>query len=107
MPRWLGRVLKRIHELTEARRVRFTLKALHELAALELVVDDALEALHGLRAADSAGRLLSEHTGEWMYVFKPALEDTEVYLKLILRGNCIVVSFHEDQEDTHDDQDET
>jgi len=36
-------------------------------------------------------------TGEWMYVFKPAVADTVVYLKLVVRTACVVVSFHEDE----------
>ena len=38
----------------------------------------------------------SSATGEWLYIFKPALDDKVLYLKIILRGECIVVSFHED-----------
>lgn len=37
----------------------------------------------------------------WMYVFKPRVAETVLYLKLILRADCVVVSFHEegDRED--------
>jgi hypothetical protein len=31
-----------------------------------------------------------------MYIFTPALDDKVLYLKVILRDDCIVVSFHED-----------
>jgi hypothetical protein len=34
--------------------------------------------------------------GEWLYVFKPELAGTVLYVKLIVRLDCIVVSFHED-----------
>jgi hypothetical protein len=49
------------------------LEALRELASLDLGLDeeDALEILRRLRGADSTGRLRSEHTGEWLYVFLP------------------------------------
>ena len=33
-----------------------------------------------------------------MYLFKPQLGVAVLYLKLILRGNCVVISFHEDEE---------
>jgi hypothetical protein len=49
--------------------------------------------------ADFAGRLVSEGTGEWMYVFKPLVAGTPVYLKLVLREGCLIVSFHEDEGD--------
>jgi hypothetical protein len=95
---WLPRVLTRIRTLANERRVWFTLKARRELALLGNGLDeeDACELLAALTAQDSAGRLRSSATGEWMYIFKPALDDRVLYLKIILRGDCIVVSFHED-----------
>jgi hypothetical protein len=32
-----------------------------------------------------------------MYVFKPRVDEATIYLKLILREECVVVSFHEDE----------
>jgi hypothetical protein len=80
-------------------QVRFTLKALRELAALGagLGVQDACDVLAALTADDFAARLESELTGEWMYIFKPAVVGTVVYLKLVVRTACVVVSFHEDE----------
>lgn len=99
MPRWLPRLLRRIHELAGRRRVRLTLKAARELAALGagLDVQDACDVLAALTADDFAARYESEHTGEWMYVFKPVVAGTLVYLKLVVRAECVVVSFHEDE----------
>jgi hypothetical protein len=34
-----------------------------------------------------------------MYVFKPLVAGTPVYLKLVLREGCLIVSFHEDEGD--------
>lgn len=98
MSRWLPRVLIRIRALASDRRVSFTLKARRELAELGNGLDeeDACELLVALKAQESAGRLQSSATGEWMYIFKPALDDKVLYLKIILRRDCIVVSFHED-----------
>jgi hypothetical protein len=98
MPRWLPRILTRIHALATDRRVSFTLKARRELALLGdgLDEEDACDFLVALTAQDAAGRLKSSATGEWMYIFKPALDDRLLYIKILLRTDCIVVSFHED-----------
>jgi hypothetical protein len=47
-----------------------------------------------LTAEDSAGRMASTATHEWLYLFKPKVSGTILYVKLILRDNCVVVSFH-------------
>lgn len=106
MPRWLPRLVKRIHELTGQGRVRFTLKALYELAGLAagLDVQDACDVLAALVSDDFVGRLESERTGEWLYVFKPAVAGSVVYVKLILRSECLVVSFHEDEGEADEEQ---
>ena len=105
MPRWLSKVLTRIRVLAAARDVRFTLKALRELAGLELGLDeeDACEVLSELTAEDSAGRVASAATGEWMYLFKPQVSETILYIKVILRNDCVVVSFHEDEGGSDED----
>ena len=104
MPRWLPKVLVRIRELAAERKVRFTLKALRELAALGLGLDptDACDVLAILTSEDSGGRLGSESTGEWIYVFRPRVAGTLVYIKLILRNGCLVVSFHADKDRDRD-----
>jgi hypothetical protein len=103
-PRWLPRVLLLVAQLATARKVRFTLKARRELAALDFGLDeeDACELLADLTAEDSAGRMASVATGEWMYIFKPALLGSVLYVKLLLRADCIVVSFHEDEGAGHE-----
>jgi len=103
----LPRVLTRIRELAAARKVLFTLKARRELAGLGFGLDqeDACEVLEKLTAEDSAGRLESDATGEWMYLFKPSLAGVVLYVKVILRNDCIVVSFHEDEGDGHEEED--
>ena len=102
MTQWLPRVLLRIHELVAQGHVRFTHKANEELKALGLNQEDGLEIIAGLTAKDFAARLASEATGEWMYVFNPPFGFDFVYVKLVLRGSCVVVSFHEEQ--THEDE---
>ena len=106
MPRWLPRALKRIRELAAERRVSFTLKARREMAALEpgLNEEDACGVLTRLEMGESAGRQMSDSTGEWMYLFKPHVSGEVLDIKVILRNGCIVVSFHEDEEDGRDDE---
>jgi len=83
------------------------LKALRELALLGLDAEDACEALQGLHASDFVRRLLSEKTGEMMYVFKPRVGDVSIYLKFVLRDGCLVVSFHEDENGCDDGEEGT
>jgi len=105
MPRsWRWTILVRIRDLAGQGKVRFTLKALQELAALDLGLDeeDGRQVVATLSAKDVADRLVSRQTGEWMYVFRPTVAETVVYLKLIVRTDCVVVSFHEDEDENHE-----
>jgi hypothetical protein len=103
----LTAALGQIRGLAERRQVRFTLKALQEMADLGLGLDpeDVRDVLASLRSTDFAERVQSKLTGEWMYVFKPRVGDVGVYVKVILRDDCLVVSFHEDERP--DDEEET
>jgi hypothetical protein len=107
MPAWLPKTLTRIRELAAARRVLFTLKARRELAQLDLGLDevDACDALSRLEQDDFFERRASVRTLEWMYVFKPSVGGTVLYVKVIVRGDCIVISFHEDEEEEAYDED--
>jgi hypothetical protein len=42
--------------------------------------------------------MASAATGEWMYLFKPQVSATILYVKVILRNDCVVISFHEDED---------
>lgn len=97
MPRWLPMVLKRIHDLAAAGAVRLTYKAEREALLLGLSPEDVLGVIAGLCTGDSGGRVASETTGEWMYVFKSDVGGQVLYVKLVLRKDCVVVSFHEDE----------
>ena len=101
----LSRVLRRVRALAAERRVRFTLKALRELATLDLDATDACDAIAALKPSDFVQTLVSDATGEGMYVFKPRVAETRIYLKLVLRNGCLVVSFHAD-EGAYDDEEE-
>jgi hypothetical protein len=97
MPRWCSRILVKIHSLASTGRVALTRKATQELAALDLDLrpQGVGQILLGLQASDAIQRLRSEHNGSWLYVFKPAVEGQAIYLKLTVRENCVVISFHE------------
>ncbi len=98
MPGWIPRILTLIRDLAKRRRVRLTYKARREVAALGIGLDqtDVCDVLARLTREETVGRQASEHTGEWMYVFRPRLAETVVYLKVILRSDCVVISFHEE-----------
>jgi len=101
---WGTAILRRIRRLAAERKVRFTLKSFQELARLGMGLDedDACDVLANLRPKDVVGRLVSDKTGEWMYVFNPSVCGSELYLKVALRGGFVVISLHE-QEDGDED----
>jgi hypothetical protein len=103
MPRWLPKVLKRIHVLAAAGEIRLTYKAEREALLLGLSPEDVGDVIVVLGARDSAGRLTSETTGEWMYLFRPHVGMRTIYVKLVLREDCVVVSFHEDEGGGHEE----
>ena len=107
MPRWLPRVLARIHRLAAHGKVRFTDKAYDELRALPLALDvqDAHTILASLGLNECAGRVVSGAAAEWLYVFKPQIAGIALYVKIALRQTCVVVSFHEEGGDEHPDRD--
>ena len=101
MAAWLSGVLDRIHKLADESKVRLTVKAIAEVRGLGLglAVSDVVDILTALSPADSAGRLRSSASSEWLYVFKPTVAETVLYVKVVLRGDCVVVSFHKDKSD--------
>src|SRR5260370_5106674 len=101
--RWLTAVLARIREMAARRKVRFTMKALQELAALDMRLDeeDAGDVLANLAPSDLVERLVSKKTGEWMYVFKPSVGAVVVYD--VLRSDCVGISFHEEDDQIDED----
>ena len=103
--RWATSVLRQIRGLAAQRKVRFTLKALQELGRLGMGLDeaDACDVLVNLTRSDLVGRLVSEKTGEWMYVFKPSVAGVVAYVKVVVRADCVVISFHEEEESDEDE----
>ncbi len=103
MPGWLVRILERIHEFAAEGRYRLTYKALREAESLGFAPEDVQGVLVRLGTSDSAGRVASRTTGEWLYVFKPCVGAEVLYVKLIVRNGCVVVSFHEDEGGGHEE----
>ena len=97
MPRWLKDVLARIREMRATARFasRIRRSANWPRSISDWTRTIAAKSLEGL-TIDSAGRNRSVITGEWMYMFKPTVGGTLLYLKVIVRGSCIVISFHEE-----------
>ena len=83
--------------------VAFTLKALRELTLLDLDPEDACEVISELGLGDFDSRFRSALTSEWMYVFKPEVSSATLYVKLVVRSNCDVISFHEDESNDIDE----
>jgi hypothetical protein len=65
--------------------------------------DDACDVLANLTRRDLVARLVSDKTGEWMYVFKPSVAGFVVYVKVVVRADCVVISFHEEEESDEDE----
>jgi hypothetical protein len=103
VPRRVPRVLTRVCALAADGKLRLTYKAQREALGLGLAPEDVLDVVLGLTGDDAAYRLVSRRTGEWMYVFKPRVGGQRLYVKLILRDECVVVSFHEDEGAGHDE----
>ncbi len=101
MARWLLRVLHQVHSLAEAGEVTLTRKAQQELVELGLLFEwtDVVDVLSELGAEEFVGRVQSDVSAEWLYVFKPVVIDCVMYVKLALRRDCVVISFHEDRDD--------
>ena len=99
MPRWAASALAAIRDRVARGQVRFTLKSLTELARLGGGLDEAdiCEILAELAPGDVHARLRSTSTHEWMYVFKPHVGAMILYIKIIVRASCIVISCHDDQ----------
>jgi Motility quorum-sensing regulator, toxin of MqsA len=102
---WATLVLRQIRGGAAQRKVRFTLKAFQELGRLGMGLDqdDACDVLAKLAPSDLVERIVSEQTGEWIYVFKPSVAGIVVYVKVVLRADCVVISFHEEEESGEDE----
>ena len=104
MPLWLRTVLTRTRELALARKVFFTLKARCELGQFRV---RHRRTGRMRRPGEPVGRGLRP-TAEIardgrMGLCLQALAGTILYVKFVLRNHCIVVSFHEDRGEGHEE----
>jgi hypothetical protein len=96
MARWITRTVARIRAFVLSDRVRFTRKARQERRALPMDIEDAYAVLRTLRPVDGPERRWSSASRDWLYVFRPIHGGVRLYVKVALRDECVVVSFHED-----------
>lgn len=65
------------------------------MAELELSIDDALDALAAISVEQLDRRVPSDQSGEWLYIFDvEGPDEVALYVKVLLRNGCLVVSFH-------------
>lgn len=67
---------------------------------LELSQEEATDVLGDLTAAEFHERFASHAPPyDTLYVFKPVAFGLVLYVKIALRTDCVVISFHEDADD--------
>ena len=88
--------LSLIQTMIEAGRVRSTASALAGAAALGLDFDDIVAILMALTPTDfyKSMTTLADHT-VWQDVYRPTTSAGEVYLKLTVTDDVLIVSFKE------------
>lgn len=59
--------------------------------------EDTCDVLARVGPEDLVERVRSVITGEWLYVLKPRVMGIDLYVKVLLRRDCLVISFHEDE----------
>jgi hypothetical protein len=85
-------------------QVRFTTKAKDEIGCLGAPFDrDAcLQVLLSLRPDDFRQRVWSDQSCESLYVFRAWAHGVNLYVTLVLRHECFVISFHAEEGDHAD-----
>lgn len=91
--------LRRTRSAVRSRRVRFTQKAIREIAELQFDERDVCDVLLGLQPTDFHSQMTATATPDDLFVFKPRVVTVRLYVKLLLREQCVVISFHEDEPD--------
>lgn len=94
-----ARALRRMRDLAIAGRVIFTTKALLELSNLSvpLHIGEVHRLIANLTRDDFLHRRVSIRSGEILYAFLVQIEGCSLYLKLVLREDCVVISCHDDR----------
>src|SRR5690242_16470901 len=98
---WLSGCLEywlKLRHLQAAARFPLPIRLLESSPSFILVDEtDVCHLLLDLKISDFKERKHSNITDEWLYIFLISVEDCQIYLKLILRNNCLIISFHEDR----------
>ncbi len=98
-----ARVVAAIRDWAKQYRILFTPKALDEMRDLGVNREDVRDVLLDLTSEEFFRRIRSRLSNEWLYEFKASLVGTLVYCKVALRNGCVLISFHEDDNDEEDD----
>ena len=85
-----------VHRLLEQGQVRATMTALSGAAAMDLGFDDMLDIMRALTIGDFY-KSMTTHADHrvWQDVYRPSTEAGEVYLKLTVIDDVLIVSFKE------------
>ena len=82
--------------MLEARKVRITMSALAGAAALELDANGVIDVVMALTPKDFYKSMTSHSDHRvWQDVYRPTTHVGEVYLKLIVTDDALIVSFKE------------
>lgn len=85
-----------VHALLDQGRVRATMTALGGAAAMGLEFDDILNVVRALTNSDFHKSMTTQADHRvWQDVYRPASEAGEVYLKLTVIEDVLIVSFKE------------
>lgn len=105
MASWKAKALTTLRKHLEQNTIQFTEKARSELAALDLYELDAVEMMAEFTSSELVDRIQSTSSGEPLYVFKPRLGNSRLYVKMAFRSYCDVISFHPDSGEEIDEHD--
>ncbi len=88
--------LPRVHALVEQGQVRATMTALGGAAAMDLAFDDMLDVIRALTVGDFY-KSMTTHADHrvWQDVYQPRTAAGDVYLKLTVIDDVLIVSFKE------------
>ncbi len=85
-----------VHTLVEQGQVRATMTALSGVAAMDLGFDDMLDVIRALTVGDFYKSMTTQADHRvWQDVYRPSTPVGDVYLKLTVIDDLLIVSFKE------------
>lgn len=88
--------LVRVQAMVVANAVRITRTALEGAASMGYSFDDVIEVLKNLQSGDLLKSMTSHHDHTvWQDVYRYPAEDVDIYLKIQIVRDVVVVSFKE------------